>query len=70
MKNRAAFGLGALVLGIALASAPAFAQDVGHNPLQITLAAHHHHHSMHHVVNEPQMPPQPQPCIHVQTSCM
>jgi hypothetical protein len=25
---------------------------------------------MHHVVNEPQMPPQPQPCIHVQTSCM
>ncbi len=69
MNNRS-FGLVALVLGVALVSAPAFARDVGQNPLQVTLAAHHHHHYVHHVVTQPQMPPQPQPCIHAQTSCM
>jgi len=69
MNNRTTFGLGALVLGIVLASAPAFAKDVGQNPLQITLAVHHHHHHMARTASEPQMPPQPQPCIHMQTSC-
>lgn len=70
MNNRTTFGLGALVLGFALASAPAFAKDAGQNPLQIALAAHHHHHYVHHVVNDPPAPPQQQPCIHAQTSCM
>ncbi len=69
MNYRTTFGLSALVLGIALGSAPAFAMNVGQNPLQIALAAHHHHHYVHHMVNEPQMPPQPAPCIHMQTSC-
>lgn len=66
MKNRTAFGLGALVsallLGSAFVSAPAFAQD--------TVALHHHHHHMRRYVSEPQMPPLPKPCIHVQTSCL
>lgn len=70
MNTRTIFGLGALALGVALASAPAFAHDVGQNPLQIALAAHHHHHYVHHVVTAPPMPALPQPCIHVQTSCL
>ena len=41
MNNRTIFGLSALALGFALVSAPAFAHEVGQNPLQITLAAHH-----------------------------
>jgi hypothetical protein len=55
-------GLGALTLGFALLSVPAFAQDG---------VAHHHH--RHHLARAPQAPdpqPQPQPCIHAQTSCM
>ena len=71
MNNRTIFGLSALALGFALVSAPTFAHEVGQNPLQITLAAHHHHHHyVHHVTNVPQTAPQPQPCIHAETSCM
>jgi hypothetical protein len=59
-------GLGALasalILGTALVSAPAFAQDT-------TVAAHHHRHHHRRMVSEPQMPPQPAPCIHMGISC-
>jgi hypothetical protein len=61
LRTKITFGLGTLVLGIALTSAPALAQDG---------VVHHRHH---HLVRAPQDPaplPQPQPCIHVQTSCL
>lgn len=61
LSTKITFGLGALALGVALVSVPAFAQDG---------VVHHHHH---HLVRAPQAPapqPEPQPCIHAQTSCM
>jgi len=70
MNKSTTLGLGALVLGVALAAVPAFANDVGQNPLQVSLAAHHHHHYVHHTASQPPMPAQPQPCIHAQVSCM
>lgn len=66
MNNRTTFGLGALVsalvLGTAFVSAPAFAQNT-------TVAVHHHHHHVTRTASQPQTPPQPAPCIHMQTSC-
>lgn len=66
MNNRTTFGVGALVSALVLAttlvSAPAFAQDT-------TIGVHHKHHHVTRTVNAPQTPPQPQPCIHMQTSC-
>src|SRR5579863_2998391 len=65
MNNRTIFNFGALVSALALAtaviSAPALAE---------TTAVHHHHHHMRHTVSAPQTPAQPQPCIHMQTSCL
>lgn len=65
MNNRTIFNFGALVSALALATAvvaaPAFAEET---------AVHHHHHHLRHTVSAPQMPAQPQPCIHMQTSCL
>jgi hypothetical protein len=64
LRAKIKFGLGALALGVALVSVPAFAQD--------GVTHHHHRHLVAHVrqTPAPQPQPEPAPCIHAQTSCM
>jgi hypothetical protein len=63
LSTKIKFGLGALALGVALVSVPAFAQD--------GVTHHHHRHLVAHVPQTPApQPQQPAPCIHAQTSCM